>query len=264
VLAEMAFLGLEAIELGPPGFLPADPEATARTLRAYDLRLAAGFVPAVLHRPAERPPALAAMRTVATALSAAGADVLVLAAELGNGGYERSAELSEGEWGALVEGLEEARALADQHGLRAAFHPHFGTAVERAHQIERLVASSDIPLCLDTGHLLVGGVDPLALARSAAGRIAHVHLKDADTALAARVRAGTLGYHDAVRRGMYRPLGEGDLDVAGILARLSATGYDGWYVLEQDIVLEREPPPGAGPLTDAARSVDFIRRIMHP
>ena len=256
VLREVAGLGLGAVELGPRGFLPDDPDDVARTLRRHDLRLAAGFVPAVLHRPADR----------AAALASAGADVLVLAAELGNGtgGYDRSAELSDPEWKALIDGLDAAREVVGSQGLGFALHPHYGTAVERPAHVDRILAESDVPLCLDTGHLLVGGADPVEVARTANGRVTHVHLKDVNAGLAARVRAGELGYRDAVARGLYRPLGDGDLDVASVVGRLRAAGYAGWYVLEQDVVLEEVPAEGEGPAREAARSVSYLRRIMRP
>jgi inosose dehydratase len=264
VLREVAGVGLRAVELGPRGFLPDDPDEVARTLRRHDLRLAAGFVPAVLHRRERRTAALEGIAAAAATLAAAGAEVLVLAAELanGDGGYDRSAELSETEWAALAEGLSQARAVAATHGLALALHPHYGTAVERRAHVERILASSDAPLCLDTGHLLVGGADPVEVARAANGRVIHVHIKDVDAALAARVRAGQLGYRDAVAHGLYRPLGEGDVDVASVVRLLRTAGYGGWYVLEQDVVLEREPDEGEGPARSAARSVDYLKRIM--
>lgn len=264
VLREVAGVGLRAVELGPRGFLPDDPCEVARTLDRHDLRLAAGFVPAVLHRGEHRAEALEGLAAAAATLKAAGAEVLVLAAELagGHGGYDRSAELSEAEWATLAEGLGRARAVAATHGLALALHPHYGTAVERREHVERILASSDVPICLDTGHLLVGGADPLAVARAADGRVIHVHVKDVDAALAARVRAGELGYRDAVARGLYRPLGEGDVDVAAIVRLLRSAGYGGWYVLEQDVVLEREPAEGEGPALAAARSVDYLTRVM--
>src|SRR5207253_4027364 len=101
-------------------------------------------------------------------------------------------------------------------GRLATLHPHVGTVVERPEEVSRVLDGSDVALCLDTGHLLIGGTDPLELARSAAGRIGHVHLKDADRALAAAVRHGERDYTAAVRAGMYRPLGSGDIDIAGI------------------------------------------------
>jgi len=264
VLREVSGLGLRAIELGPSGFLPDDPREVARTLQRHDLRLASGFLPAVLHRPASRAATLDRVAAAAETLAAAGADLLVLAAELGNGaaGYDRSAELSEQQWTALLEGLDEVRETAARHRLPLALHPHYGTAVERPEHVERILAGSDVPLCLDTGHLFVGGNDPVEVARAANGRIVHVHFKDVDGALATRVRAGEMGYRDAVTRGLYRPLGDGDVDVAGVVSLLETAGYGGWYVLEQDVVLEAEPAAGDGPAASAARSVHYLTRIM--
>jgi inosose dehydratase len=264
VLREVAALGMPAIELGPPGFLPDEPAEMARTLRRHDLRLAAGFVPAILHRAEARATAIQRIRAAAETLTAAGAEILVLAAELDTGaaGYDVTAELSDGEWSALLEGLDQARTAAARYGLPVALHPHFGTAVVRGDHVERVIAGSDVALCVDTGHLLVGGTNPIDVVRAANGRIAHVHFKDVDAALAARVRSGALGYRDAVARGLYRPLGDGDVDVTGVIRLLEAAGYRGWYVLEQDVVLAGEPADGDGPSAAAARSIHHLTRIM--
>jgi inosose dehydratase len=85
-----------------------------------------------------------------------------------------------------------------------------------------------------------------------------VHLKDVDAALAARVRSGELTYTEAVRRGMYVPLGQGDADIASVVTTLERAGYAGWYVLEQDIVLTGEPAPGEGPARDLAAGIAFL------
>jgi inosose dehydratase len=118
-----------------------------------------------------------------------------------------------------------------------------------------------VSLCLDTGHVTIGGTDPLDLAGSEPDRIAHVHLKDVDGRLAGLVRRGEVGYGEAVGRGLYRPLGEGDVDVAGVVRTLEASGYHGWYVLEQDAVLASAPSPGAGPIRDATTSLEFLKEI---
>jgi sugar phosphate isomerase/epimerase len=55
-----------------------------------------------------------------------------------------------------------------------------------------------------------------------------------DAALAKKVQNGDLTYTEAVRRGMYQILGEGDVDIAGVIHELESNGYTGWYVLEQD------------------------------
>src|SRR4029450_9591809 len=92
----------------------------------------------------------------------------------------------------------------------------------------RVLEGSSISLCLDTGHLLIGGTDPAELARQAPERIAHVHFKGVDGRLARRVQDGRLTYTQGVRDGMYRPLGSGDVDVPSIVGAPADRGYGGW------------------------------------
>ena len=122
-----------------------------------------------------------------------------------------------------------------------------------------MLAGSSIPLCLDTGHLLIGGTDPLELAKAVPNRIAHTHLKDVDAALAAKVQSGELTYTEAVKAGMYTPLGTGDVDIAGIVSVLRDNGFDGWFVLEQDTILDGEPTD-EGPVRDVLASVGATSR----
>ncbi|MEV4760161.1 TIM barrel protein [Micromonospora sp. NPDC049559] len=259
VLAEMAELGLAATEFGPDGFLPEDPAELAELLASAGLRPVGGFVPAVLHDPGHDP--LPALRETARRFAAAGADTLVLAAESGVAGYDRRPVLDGPGWRALLGNLAAAAEIAAGHGLTAALHPHVGTMVERTGEVERVLADSEIPFCLDTGHLLIGGVDPADLAARAPGRIAHVHLKDVDAGLAERVRVGRLGYSTAVRQGLYRPLGSGDVPIAAIVRGLERAGYRGWYVLEQDTVLDAAPRD-EGPVADVRASLDHLRRLL--
>ncbi|MGH7555294.1 MAG: inosose dehydratase, partial [Longimicrobiales bacterium] len=84
---------------------------------------------------------------------------------------------------------------------------------------------------------------------------------DVDARVASRVRAGEQSYRAAVAQDLFRPLGEGDVDIARVVELLVSDGYDGWYVLEQDTVLECEPPPGTGPVVAAERSVRFLAEL---
>lgn len=262
VLGEMASIGLGATELGPEGFLPSDPEALRELLGRHELRLVGGFHPVVLHVEDDREERLAATTAYADLLAAAGADVLVLAAAAaGAGAYEETPELTEEEWKVLADSVDRIADLAAERGLTATVHPHYGTAIERPEHVERFLEISEVPLCLDTGHLLVGGADPLDVARAAPGRVAHTHMKDVDASVAERVRVGELGYAEGVRAGMYRPLGQGDVDAGGIVRTLLEAGYDGWFVLEQDTVLDAEPEPGTGPVLAAATSREFVGRV---
>lgn len=261
VLSEIARAGLFATELGPAGFLPEDPAELEARLAAHGLALVGGFVPAILHRPELLDEELARVEAEARTLADAGAGVLVLAARNAESGYEASRAPTEAEWETLARGLTATLEIGRRHGLVVAVHPHVGTMIEGEPEIRRLLESTEAALCLDTGHLTVAGVDPLRIARSATGRIAHVHLKDVDGELAARVHRGELGYHDAIRLGLYRPLGEGEVDIAGVVEILGEQGYDGWYVLEQDLVIEGDAD-GARPLENALHSMRFLRPWM--
>ena len=258
VLPEMRSLGLRATELGPDGFLPRGSERAL--LDANGLSLVAGFVPAVVHHPSSLERELAKVDAAARTIASLGGGVLVLAASIGGEGYEGAERLDAAGWGALVSGIDGVVASAGERGLRVAVHPHHGTVVERPEDVERLLEISDVGLCIDTGHVIVGGGDPVALARTAGSRVVHVHLKDVDAAIAERVAAGALGYHAAVRAGLYRPLGDGDVDVRGVLHAVEESSEAVWYVLEHDEVLDHEPEPGSGPLLHARRSLAFLER----
>jgi inosose dehydratase len=140
-------------------------------------------------------------------------------------------------------------------------HPHVGTMVERGDEVQRVLEGSAISLCLDTGHLLIGGTDPAELTRQAPERVAHTHFKDVNDQIAGQVRSGRLTYTEGVRRGMYRPLGRGDVDFAAIVRDLRGRDYGGWYVLEQDTILTEEPRD-EGPVADVRESADYLRALL--
>jgi inosose dehydratase len=259
VLAEMADLGLTATELGPPGFLPPSPSRRTAMLGDYGLSGVAGFTPVVLHDAAHDP--LPVVRGTMRGFRDGGVEVVVLAAATGGEGYDVRPQLDAGGWKTLLGNLAKIMKEAAKFGRLVTLHPHVGTMVESREEVERILDGSSIPLCLDTGHLLVGGTDPAALVAKAARRVGHVHLKDVDGPLADQVRAGNLTYTEAVKAGLYRPLGQGGIDVPAIVSGLSAAGYDGWYVMEQDVVLSADPPPGEGPVADVRACLAYLAAI---
>ena len=258
VLSEMRSLALRATELGPEGFLPRGSERAL--LETNGLSLVAGFVPVVLHDPSSLERELATVDAAADTISALGGRVLVLAASTGEEGYEETGRLDAAGWTALGRGIDRAMASAGERGLLVALHPHHGTVVERPEDVERVLDVSDVGVCLDTGHVMVSGGDPVEIARAAGSRVIHVHLKDTDATIAERVAAGDLGYHAAVAAGLYRPLGEGDVDIRAVLRTVEESGDAVWYVLEHDEVLDHEPEAGSGPLLNARRSLAFLER----
>jgi inosose dehydratase len=258
VLAEMRDVGMSATELGPEGFLPSDPTQLTELLGSYNLRCAGQFAPVVLHDATHDP--LPDIAAPLDALVATGADVLVLAAATGADGYDDRPNLDDEQWATLLANLDRLADAATDRDVVAVLHPHVGTMVETRDEVERVLNGSSIMLCLDTGHLLIGGTDPLQLARRVPDRIAHAHLKDVNAKLAADVQQGTLTYTEAVRRGMYTPLGAGDVDIASIVTVLRRHGFDGWFVMEQDTILDAEPTD-EGPLRDVQASVQFMQDV---
>lgn len=259
LLREAATIGLTAMEAGPEDFLPQDPGEVRELLAGHDLGLVGGFVPTVLHEPQTRQEGLDLVERRAEFFAAAGADTLVLAAMTGSETLDEVVELDESGWKELFKNLSRAEDICARHDLTAVMHSHFGAVIETDEQLWRFLEGSDMGLCLDTGHLVIGGSDPLEVAEKAADRIKHVHLKDVDRKVAGRLGARQIGFKEACQREAFRPLGDGDVDVARLLELLDRSGYGGWYVLEQDNVVETEPPEGEGPVTDVRKSLGFLK-----
>jgi inosose dehydratase len=255
VLSQMSELGLAATEFGPDGFLPESPAEKVATLRRHGLAAVGQFVPLVLHDPGHDP--LPELEAAMVDLVAASASTVVIAAATGAEGYDDRPELDDTGWSTLLANLDRLAAAAATRGLVATLHPHVGTMVETGAETDRVLAGSRVGLCLDTGHLLIGGGDPVRVAREHPGRIAHTHLKDVRLDLARQVRSGALTYTEAVAAGLYVPLGQGDVDIAAIVSALEDSGYGGWYVLEQDTILPGVPE-GDGPVVDVEASYFYL------
>jgi inosose dehydratase len=257
VLGEMTQLGIRATELGAPGFLPDDPADLQAALDEHGLQLVSSFHPVVVHE-ADATEAVESTREVARKLQQLGADVLSLAL-VRDLDWSAPGELTDAEWASLERHLPAVEQAARDEGVQVALHPHVGTVVETAAQIRRALDVTTCGWCLDTGHLLLGGVDPAAFAAEHGGRVVHVHLKDVDDTVAARLRSGELSLLRAVQEGVFVPLGTGDAGVARALEELDRAGYSRWFVLEQDTAITGpEPAVGSGPVLDVKASIDFI------
>jgi inosose dehydratase len=255
VLSEMRSLGLTSTEFGPPGFLAVDPIARAKQLRTHGMTALGGFLPVLLHD-ATHDPLPSVDRFVDECLGS-GADVVVLAAYTGVPGYDDRPVLDDAGWGTLLANLDRVAGRVRARGMTPTLHPHVGTMVERPEEVDRVLRGSGVGLCVDTGHLELGGSDAVALTLTHAGRVNHVHLKDVDKALTARVVAGELPFGEAVREGIFRPLGRGDVDIPALVAALESAGYAGWYVLEQDVMLDGEPVD-EGPVRNVRESLEYL------
>jgi inosose dehydratase len=261
VFSEMRVLGIAATEAGPDGYLGTEVGDARAFLGRHGLRLVGGFLPVVLHDPERLDASLGKVREKVAFFAALGARVLCSAVVVDDAWSPR-VELDDHQWEHLLRALGHVDAAAAEAGIRNVLHPHWGTLVERDEDLRRVLEGSDVDICLDTGHLVLGGSDPLEIVSAYPGRIAHVHLKDVREAVAARLRSGELKLVEAVQQGLFRPLGDGDVAVDEVVVEIERLGYAGWYVLEQDSALVgAAPPPGAGPIDDVRRSIDFLRQV---
>jgi inosose dehydratase len=260
VLSEMASLGLTATELGPVGYLSLDPDRVRSLLDRFGLRLVAGFLPLALHQPA-LDGTRELLDSVAPLLADLGGEVLTVAPVM-DSDWSPPQPLDDADWTRLADNLRRVEEVASQHGLITALHPHAGSVVETSDEIQRVLAESDTKVCLDTGHLAIGGADSGDFVRTHADRIVHVHLKDVDAALAEQVRDGALSLVDATRAGLFRPLGRGDASIGEVVGLLDRHGYERWLVLEQDTTITgEEPPVGRGPVLDVQASIEFLASL---
>ena len=262
VLTEMEQVGLSATELGPDGYLPATSDQLEPMLGAHGLSLIGGFVPAILYRPDMIDEQIAYVDRASATLAGAGSNVLVLGPSSHLDGYDKRIYLEDDEWKTFLDNVPRVMETAASHGLETALHPHWAMAVERREQVEGVLEGCDVGLCLDTGHLYLGGTDPVDIAKLAADRVIHVHLKDVDGAMADEVRSGVRPFRQAVIDGLFTPVGDGDVNIAGVIQHLESIGYQGWYVLEQDAALSENPAEGQGPVADALKSVEYLKRIQ--
>ena len=264
VLVEMSALGLPATELGAPGFLPDTPEAVRETLSQFDMTLIGGFTPFVLHDPARRAEAIAEARRVAGLFQRAGATEIVSAVVLDEN-WSIPRPLDRDEQRHMLEMFGVIDEICAEHGLQQVLHPHVQTMVETADDMNRVLDGCDVKWCLDTGHMALGGQDPVAFAREAADRVGHVHLKDVNMSLAPALMGREITIMQGVQQGLFTPLGQGDVAIAEVVEVLEGSGYRGWYVIEQDTaILGEMPAEGQGPVTSVQASMDYLRTVVAP
>jgi inosose dehydratase len=260
VLDEIQRSALGALELGPVGYLPEDPAILRQALGARDLIAVGSFVFEAFHDPSQGAAIAAVTVRACRAIAAAGGSLLVIidrpgAARAATAGRSSAAvRLDTSAWQGMLAGFEAAAAVARDHGLTPVIHPHAGTFVEFEDEIERLLDSTDLDICFDSGHLAYAGIAPEQAVRAYAGRIGHVHLKDVRAETLDRVRKEKLGFWAAIQQGVFCPLGDGVVRLPVLLGALAGTGYTDFMTIERDRVA------GDGsPLEELARSIDAVR-----
>lgn len=268
VLDEMVEAGYQGTELGPYGFLPAEPSRLKAELNKRRLALVGAFVPLPLATPERHESGFQEAVRTADLLEKSGAPFVVLADEMSParmavaGRATARDGMTDAQWGHAAKLLQRTAKECDRRGLRAVFHHHVGTFIETPSEVERLCAETDpalVGICLDTGHYHYGGGDALEAARRYGRRIRHLHFKDVRPSALESARRERLGFLDAVRRGVFCELGEGAVDLPKVVQALGECGFDGWAVVEQDVDVTQ---PDVRPLESARRSREYLRNVI--
>lgn len=264
VLGEMAGLGLTATELGAPGFLPSEPQDVTKVLDRFGMTLLGGFTPVVLHDPAQREATIASATATAKLFQQAGATKFISAVVQDMDWSEpRELDASERAHMAMMFGVIDE--ICAEHGLEQVLHSHVQTLIETKDDINRVLDSCDVHFCLDTGHMAIGGQDPVAFAKEAFDRVGHVHLKDVKLEMVPPVLRREVSLMSATQAGLFTPLGQGDVDIIGVVQALEAAGYRGWYVIEQDTAITSGlPESGEGPIHQVTESMEYLTRVVAP
>lgn len=269
ILEEIVSAGFAGTELGPYGYFPTDPGVLNKALQHFGLTMLSSFVPVPLAEPSRVQKVIGHVRRVGSLLSALGARLLVLAdsqtperrAIAGRVPVDGSKSLAVAQWkqvGAVIRQVEQAAA---DLGLRVVFHPHVATFVETPTEVERLfdaLAATRVGLCLDTGHCVYGGGDPLDEARKYRSLLHYVHIKDIDASVLGEARRQKLDFAQAIGAGVFSRIGSGCIDFDGFFRFLAESSYAGWAIVEQDVIYGKTVVP---PVESMRASLRYLKNI---
>ena len=269
VLDEIKATGYDGTELGDWGFMPTDATLLKKELQGRDLEMLGAFVPVNFSHPVNLAARTKAAVRIAKLLAAVSTAPFIILSDANgknpirtqNAGRIRPEQgLSDAQWMVFAASLEHvARSVRDETQVRCVFHHHCAGVVETPAEIEKLLALTDpdlVGLCFDTGHYAFGGGDPVEGIRKHASRIWHFHFKDHDPNIALQARENQWDYFASVRNGIFCELGKGNVDFVAVIQELENAGYDGWGVVEQDVL------PGMGsPKESAARNRAYLRKL---
>ena len=270
VLDQIVSAGYAGTELGPYGFFPTDPRVLTESLGRRGMSLLSSFVPVPIVDPSKQANVIDHVRKVGTLLSALGSKLLVLSdcqtprrqTLAGRVPVDGRESLTGEQWKQVASTVAEIENAAAEFGLRLVFHPHVATYVETPLEVERLfesLASTQVGLCLDTGHCVYGGGDPVEEARKYRSLLRYVHIKDIHARTLGEARRLELSFEQAVGAGVFSSIGEGCIDFDGFFRLMAQEAYSGWMVVEQDVIYGQTK---IRPVDSMRSSLKYLKNVV--
>lgn len=268
VLDQIVETGYTGLELGPWGYLPTDPDVLRAELSKRNLQLLSSFVPVNFVDESAHADGEAHALQVGRLLAALGAVCIVLADDNGKvpelvqqAGRRHGSALTRDQWDVYAKGVNRvARAVYDQCGLKVVFHHHCAGYVETAEEVRNLMNRADqdlVGLCLDTGHWEYAGGDAVKCVKEYGERVRYLHLKDCDNSIRELAISERMDYFAAVAAGVFCELGQGSVDFPTLIGDVGALGYNGWAIVEQDILTD----DADAPRQSARRNREYLRKL---
>ncbi|MGA7029410.1 MAG: TIM barrel protein [Candidatus Acidiferrales bacterium] len=269
ILGEIVSAGFTGAELGPFGYFPTDPGILSEALQRFGLTMLSSFVPVAITEPSRVEKVIEHVRKVSALLSALGARLLVLAdcqtpqrREItGRVPVDGSKSLALGQWKQAAAVIRQVEQAAADFGLHVVFHPHVATFVETPMEVERLfdaLATTQVGLCLDTGHCVYGGGEPVEEARKYRSLLHYVHIKDIDAGVLGEARRQKLDFAQAIGAGVFSRIGNGCIDFDGFFRFLAESSYSGWAIVEQDVIYGETLVP---PVESMRASLNYLKNV---
>ena len=275
VLDQISKIGFNALELGPYGYLPSDPERLTEELNKRNLQIVAGTLyddlvsEETFQRLLKKTHEICRVLSTVPAAAPLGQQkkappyfVLIDAVKPEREKLPRAVKasgLSSDLWGQMVSHIREiAKISYDEYGVRSVIHHHAGGYIDYLDEIDMIlqdISEDYVGLCFDTGHAYYAGLDPEQGIKRYRSRIEYVHFKDVDQSVYDVVIHETIGFYEACFKRLMCPIGEGALDYLAIKKALIDIDYDGWITLEQD----RHPSDTSNVTDCITRSVKHLQ-----
>lgn len=233
--------GFEGTELGPVGYYQGS--ELASKLEEHKLKLVNGNIFEKVHEASELSAIMEKVHSSCKILSEYGAKYFtvvphVVEERVPTAGRPADArKLDKERWNVMMEAIKDIALVTRSYGIFTVLHPHSGAWLETEDEVDaamKCLPADLVGLCLDSGHFVYAGMDPVAKYAQYADRTPFMHFKDVDASVLKSLQDKKQGFWDGVTQGVFCPLGKGLVNFPKLLAEMKKHSFSGWVTIEQD------------------------------